>query len=186
MTPPERPRVLVCGGRDYDDTERVYEVLDRVNPLTICHGGQATWVPERRGYIGADYLAGRWAEDREVYCQVYPADWKAFGPRAGPMRNKVMLDAFEPDLLYRFPRRSRHRVDDDAGSTPARADHADHQLEIVNAQAPSPTARIAISTRVGTIHGGIRHGSSGSFSGITGHPSAPCGRDARSPGGSSR
>ena len=39
----------------------------------------------------------------EVYCQVYPADWKAFGPRAGPMRNKVMLDAFEPDLCIAFP-----------------------------------------------------------------------------------
>jgi hypothetical protein len=101
--PPERPRVLVCGGRDYDDTERIFEVLDRINPLTICHGGQATWVPERRGYIGADYLAGLWARERGIYCQVFEADWRAFGPRAGPMRNKVMLDAFEPDLVIAFP-----------------------------------------------------------------------------------
>lgn len=96
-------RALVCGGRDYDDVERIFEVLDRLGPHSICHGGQQTWVPERKLYIGADYLAGVWARERDVYCQVFPADWKAFGTRAGPLRNKLMLDSFEPDLVVAFP-----------------------------------------------------------------------------------
>ena len=96
-------RALVCGGRDYADRKRVFETLDRVNPVTICHGGCSRFVPETASYVGADYLAGVWAKERGVYCQVFPADWRAFGPRAGPMRNKVMLDSFEPDLVIAFP-----------------------------------------------------------------------------------
>lgn len=90
---PDDLRVLVCGGRNYDDAIRVQEVLDRVDPVAICHGGAR----------GVDALAGEWARARGVPCHVYEADWGVYGKKAGPLRNKAMLDAFDPDLVIAFP-----------------------------------------------------------------------------------
>ena len=93
MTFPHDLRVLGCGGRDYNDAARVFEILDRIDPTVVCHGGAR----------GADYLIGLWAASSDTPCTVFPADWRAFGRRAGVMRNKIMLDEFEPDLVVAFP-----------------------------------------------------------------------------------
>lgn len=58
-------RVLVCGGRDFDDEELLFRELDRLDfehPIgTIIEGGQRT--RDRMGEIvgGADFFAFRWA-----------------------------------------------------------------------------------------------------------------------------
>ena len=49
-------RLIVCGGRDYRDRERVYEVLDMHHPSEIAAGGAS----------GADALAMDWAAYRKV------------------------------------------------------------------------------------------------------------------------
>lgn len=64
-------RVLVCGGRDYNSVHNVYEVLDRVllkygDNMIVIHGSCPT---------GADYLAEKWAKDREVGYMGFPARW---------------------------------------------------------------------------------------------------------------
>ena len=92
-------KICVCGGRDYEDKEKVYRVLDKlynnVAPwieFVIIHGDAK----------GADSLAKEWAEERNVQQIPFPANWKKYDNAAGPIRNKEMLDhGF--DLLVAFP-----------------------------------------------------------------------------------
>src|SRR5579862_5361869 len=90
-------RVLVCGGRNYVDRKRVYEVLDlahRANPSVLLIHGDAP---------GADTRADDWAYDRRVRVKKYSADWDTFGNAAGPMRNPRMLDDGKPHVVIAFP-----------------------------------------------------------------------------------
>lgn len=91
-------RLLVCGGRDYRDRERVFGVLDeeayRLRGFEVLiHGGDA----------GADALAREWAGDRCVPTLCFPANWAHHGKRAGPIRNRQMIMEGKPDLLIAFP-----------------------------------------------------------------------------------
>jgi hypothetical protein len=90
-------RVLVCGGRDFDDKLLLSSVLgvmhrNRVFSLVI-HGRQR----------GADSLADEWAIDARVPVLRIPANWDAFGHAAGPIRNAEMLKVGKPDLVVAFP-----------------------------------------------------------------------------------
>ena len=85
-------RVLVCGGRNYADGAKVYSVLDELRPSIIAQGGAS----------GADHLAKTWAEARGVSRAEYKAAWHEHGKAAGPIRNQLMLDEFEPDLVLAF------------------------------------------------------------------------------------
>jgi hypothetical protein len=90
-------RVLVCGGRDYDDWPKLSTALHRADDkrkITVIIQG---------GAKGADALAKEWAEVLMVPVETFPADWKQFGPRAGPMRNQDMIDAGQPDAAIAFP-----------------------------------------------------------------------------------
>jgi len=92
-----KQRVLVCGGRDYDDRETLFNVLDvthEANPIECLIHGAAR---------GADTLAADWALDRDVLCNAYPADWDRDGKAAGPIRNQKMLDGGKPHLVIAFP-----------------------------------------------------------------------------------
>lgn len=94
-------RVLVCGGRAYSDKRSVYHVLDRValeHPVDCIISGCAS---------GADSLAIDWADDDvhhpTVFVARFPADWRAHGRSAGPIRNQRMVDEGKPDLVVAFP-----------------------------------------------------------------------------------
>jgi predicted Rossmann-fold nucleotide-binding protein len=90
-------RVLVCGGRDYDDRAAVYSSLDSLHAehgFTLLIAG---------GARGADTLAAQWAQDRGVPTQVYMAEWERFGREAGPIRNQRMLEEGTPDVVVAFP-----------------------------------------------------------------------------------
>lgn len=90
-------RVLVCGGRDFEDETAVNNFLFRLdderNITSIIHGGAN----------GADSLAGETAVRLRVPCQVFRANWKRDGKAAGPIRNQRMLDEGKPDLVVAFP-----------------------------------------------------------------------------------
>lgn len=89
-------RYLICGGRDFEDYGLMASALKSLilapHDAVIIHGA----------YRGADTLADRWAKCNGAQVEPYPADWRSFGPAAGPMRNKLMLDA-KPDVVIAFP-----------------------------------------------------------------------------------
>lgn len=89
-------KVLVCGGRDYDDWPKMKEELDALHETRIftevIHGAAD----------GADRLSGVWARWYGIKESPYPADWKKHKKAAGPIRNKQMLDEGKPDLVIAF------------------------------------------------------------------------------------
>lgn len=89
-------RVLVCGGRDFEDQEGLMDVLD---DLHFQHSFSCVIEGEARG---ADRLARTWALLRGVTVMPFPADWK-HGRHAGRVRNQAMLDLGHPDLVVAFP-----------------------------------------------------------------------------------
>jgi hypothetical protein len=97
-------RVLVCGGRDYDDRTRFFHFMDRV--LETIKGTGET--PKRDVVIihgaarGADTLADDYARERELRVIRYLADWKTHGRGAGPIRNKLMLTDGKPHVIIAF------------------------------------------------------------------------------------
>lgn len=89
-------RILVCGGRLFDDWRRVSVALDDIlaplNGAILLQGGAP----------GADRLAVKWAETRNVPVITFPANWRR-GKRAGPERNAFMLAEGKPDMVVAFP-----------------------------------------------------------------------------------
>jgi hypothetical protein len=90
-------RVLVCGGRSFNDEARLFAVLDSYDnerDFTVLIEGAAR---------GADTLARKWAEAKKIPVLPFPADWKRHGRAAGPIRNERMLREGKPDLVIAFP-----------------------------------------------------------------------------------
>ncbi len=85
-------KILVCGGRNYFDAERIDRVLDLVGPSLVIHGDAR----------GADALAANWAVKRGVPHQCFKADWHLHGKSAGMKRNRQML-LERPRLVIAFP-----------------------------------------------------------------------------------
>ena len=91
-------RVLVCGGRDYKNENKVNEVLgnfvkDQYVHGTIIHGNAK----------GADYLGALWGYRMGWKVEAYSAEWVRHGLKAGYIRNKQMLEEGKPDLVIAFP-----------------------------------------------------------------------------------
>lgn len=115
MPDPERPFcLLVAGSRDMADYDLLRRSLDsllrnRLSDVVILHGGAP----------GADSLAGRYARERGLACEVFEARWgdierpgalvrrrrdgSLYDALAGPLRNQRMLDEGRPDAAVLFP-----------------------------------------------------------------------------------
>ncbi len=90
-------RILVCGGRDFDDRDFLREVLDelaREHVIDVVIHGDA---------VGADRMAGEWARLSGIRELAFPADWEKYRQAAGPIRNQQMLVEAAPDLVVAFP-----------------------------------------------------------------------------------
>lgn len=91
-------KILVCGGRDFNDFDSVEKELliyleKYMDDLEIISGVAK----------GADSLAVKFAFNNELTLHKFPAEWKAYGKAAGYIRNKSMLDIGKPDLVIAFP-----------------------------------------------------------------------------------
>lgn len=92
-------RILVCGGRDFDDYELLKKTLTeqaegQEDPIIIIHGGAP----------GADSIADLVAKRKLkwwVWC--CRANWLRHGKAAGVIRNQQMLENSNPDLVIAFP-----------------------------------------------------------------------------------
>lgn len=89
-------RVLVCGGRDYDNWKRINKTmsaLDKESSISLIIQGGAN---------GADWLAAKWAKHNRKPCAQFNAHWDTLGKAAGPMRNQWMLEFGQPELIVAF------------------------------------------------------------------------------------
>lgn len=91
-------RILVCGGRDYNDWSAVSCTLDSsrqffATEFCIIEGGAT----------GADALAGKWAELNGVCRITVKAQWNFYDKRAGMIRNRWMANFCMPELVIAFP-----------------------------------------------------------------------------------
>lgn len=91
-------RLLVCGGRDYINERRVYEVLAeyKTQVSVLIHGAAR----------GADFIAGQWAivnNIPELPFKVTKSQWEQYGKAAGHRRNTRMFVEGKPDLVIAFP-----------------------------------------------------------------------------------
>ena len=116
-------RVLIYGGRDFGDI-RTYgkdhpvkkaeylAAMAYLNDLAI-HEFPRTDEDEYGNYLpaitvisgaarGADIIGIDFAVINWTKLEVYPADWKKYGKRAGAIRNQQMLDS-GIDLAVQFP-----------------------------------------------------------------------------------
>lgn len=90
-------RVLVCGGRGYNNAELLSVVLFSLHvaePITTVIEGSAS---------GADRMAREWAVRNNIPVETYPADWERYGKAAGGIRNRQMLVEGKPDCVVAFP-----------------------------------------------------------------------------------
>lgn len=90
-------KVLVCGGRDFNNVPLGWKALDylhKEHKFTLVIDGAAN---------GADKLANKWAIHNNIPTAREPADWAKHGKAAGIIRNSVMLEKYEPDLVIAFP-----------------------------------------------------------------------------------
>lgn len=86
-------RVVIAGSRSFDNYQLMCAVLrkNRILPTAVLSGCAR----------GADALGERWAEERGVPVERYPADWERWGRSAGPRRNIEMLDT-QPERIVVF------------------------------------------------------------------------------------
>lgn len=90
-------RVLVCGGRQFDQPRTVGRALAAIHverPIDLIISG---------GAAGADRYAEQWAQHNRIALSVWPANWRFDGKAAGPIRNERMLRLGRPHLVVAFP-----------------------------------------------------------------------------------
>jgi hypothetical protein len=93
---PEPFRILVTGARAWTDRAAIERALldaagDRAD-VVVVHGAA----------VGADTIAGELAVALGWRVEAHPADWAKGGRRAGPRRNREMVEA-GADVCLAFP-----------------------------------------------------------------------------------
>lgn len=76
-------RVAIVGSRDWTDHVAVRDYVYALDITDIVISG---------GAPGVDQFAQFYAEERGLGVLVYPALWSQYGKRAGPLRNKMIVE----------------------------------------------------------------------------------------------
>lgn len=90
-------KVIVCGGRDYQEYDNVIRCLDAL------HRKHGIDLIIEGGANGADAHAGIWAMNNKIPRCTFHANWDQHGRKAGPIRNSEMLTFMNPDCVVAFP-----------------------------------------------------------------------------------
>jgi NADPH:quinone reductase-like Zn-dependent oxidoreductase len=97
-------RILVCGGRHFEDAEKIHRELSRLHwrrPVTVLIHGSVS---------GVGIAAEAWARRIGIAVVRYPPNWEFFGKRAEALRNAFMIEDSRADLVLAFPG-GRHTAD---------------------------------------------------------------------------
>ena len=89
-------RVLICGGRKYQDYDAVFRALSALGKenIEVVIDGAA---------LGADLLGHKAARALGIPTLRFPAHWERDGRSAGVIRNQRMLDEGKPNIVLAFP-----------------------------------------------------------------------------------
>ena len=90
-------KVIIAGGRDFNDYEKLKSVLNHLKQPFEIVSGMAK---------GADSLAVRYANENGLTLHKFPADWDTHGKGAGFKRNAEMAD-FSDALIAFWDGKSR-------------------------------------------------------------------------------
>lgn len=94
---PAGPKVAVSGGADFNDHKLIWNKLDQVHAkhpdMVLMHG---------KSPKGAEKIAARWADHRNVTQIGFAPDWTKHGRAAPFKRNDQMLDALPIGVMV-FP-----------------------------------------------------------------------------------
>lgn len=83
-------KVVISGSRSILNKELVESYLNEFNPkieFLICG-----YDPKKRLPKGVDEIAYRWAINKGIPVDTFPANWEKYGKMAGRLRNKQMVD----------------------------------------------------------------------------------------------
>lgn len=88
-------RVIIAGGRDFSDYQRLKDYMDWAlqnikQEIIVVSGGAR----------GADSLGEQYAKERGYSVDLHPADWEKYGKGAGFIRNREMAES--ADALVAF------------------------------------------------------------------------------------
>lgn len=95
-------KVLVCGGREYDNAYRVFETLSDLFIRSEKYGRMSEIELVQGGAKGADFLGRCWARCNGINHTEIKAEWNKFSRAAGIKRNEKML-SYGPDIVVAFP-----------------------------------------------------------------------------------
>ncbi|MAS15333.1 MAG: hypothetical protein CMH69_18770 [Nitratireductor sp.] len=94
---PAGPKVAVSGGADYNDHKLIWDKLDQVHAkhpdMVLMHG---------KSPKGAEKIAARWADHRNITQIGFAPDWTKHGRAAPFKRNDQMLDVLPIGVMV-FP-----------------------------------------------------------------------------------
>jgi hypothetical protein len=86
-------RVIIAGGRDFNDYEKLKKVCDRM----LCG---REWVIISGTARGADQLGEKYAREHGFEIERHPADWDKHGKSAGYRRNRKMADRANAVVVF--------------------------------------------------------------------------------------
>lgn len=94
---PNTLRVIVCGGRDFNDKAMLSRVLwyvhERRGLAEVIHGGQR----------GAEQMANRWAFEMGIHRIEVRAEWGRYGSTQALMIRNRQMFALQPHGVIAFP-----------------------------------------------------------------------------------
>ena len=97
-------RLLVCGGRHFEDAEMVH------HELTALHWRKPISVVVHGSIAGVGIIAEEWARRHGIAVVRYPPNWEFYGKKAEGLRSDFMLTDSRPDFVVAFPG-GRHTAD---------------------------------------------------------------------------
>ena len=94
-------RTIIAGSRTLKSPSLVAEAvaLSGFEVSTVISGAQRSWDPSKRLRHGADYFGELWAAEHSIPVERFPARWKVYGRRAGPIRNQIMVENSQALIL---------------------------------------------------------------------------------------
>lgn len=90
-------RIVVAGSREFTDYRAAEAFIDA---CIAAVGEEESLIFVSGGCRGADSLGELYAQKHGHRIEVYSADWKTFGKKAGPIRNRQM--ALVADMVICF------------------------------------------------------------------------------------